>query len=219
MPSVADNDYYEHNDFGVPGGGPYNNVVGTPTQGTANPQSLDAQYLLCNNAAADEYVEYAMSPTVSRGWNAYYFRVNTGEEPAGNATIQQIWTTGYGQAAKVYYLPGSNELSITVADVGFSNLAITLDAWHWCEFIFDVSGTTHSIYGRVDGVDFTPQSDGGGGSAAAVQFIELGARFSNWTAARFSHYLRGTASSTSDWLGDPASVVVTQRVVSSPMRW
>lgn len=208
MPTITGTDTFAHNDFTVPGGGPYSYVTGTPAQGTANPQELDAQYLLCSDVSVAEYVEYQNLTPPSLGWSAFYFRVNTGEEPADNTIVSQIWTVGFAQAVKLYYIPAANELSITVADVDYSNASITLDAWHWVEMIFDPRAATHSVYWQVDEVDQTSQSDSGGGAADTVQFIDIGAWRPGWTA-RFSHFLCGVASSTSDWLGDPGGVTAS----------
>lgn len=202
MPTVVIYDNFAHGNFAVPGGGPYSAVSGAaPTaDATVVPsgEPASAKWTAAGN------LEYQLGSPPSRGWVGFYFRINTGEEPAADALMFQLWTNGFGQALKAYWNIAANYLQFTVADVTYQATPALIDGWHWLECIYDVSGATHTGYVRVDGSDITSFSDAGGGSGTTVQYAQIGPFFANCTV-RIAHMLVGSAASTSDWLGQPAS--------------
>lgn len=203
MPTVQGTDLFSHNDFTVPGGGPYSIVTGTPVADASILRPGDPASLLIENVGS-EWVEWTLNPTPDLGWCGFGFRQNTGDEPAGNTIIVQFWTNGYGQATKLYWIPGSNDLSLTVGDVSFQTKPCSLDAWHWIEVIYQANSTTHGAYARLDGSDFTPDSLGGQ-SSTQVQYLEIGSFFTTHKV-RYSHVMWGSAASVSDWLGEPPGI-------------
>lgn len=200
MPTVSGTDLFSHGDFTVPGGGPYHGMVGSlPTD---DHSQVPYGEIAVAKWTLTGYLRYAHGSPPSRGWAGFFFRMNTGEEPAGNQTILQYWTLGFGQASKIYWIPATNEFAFTVGDITYNNVAIALDTYHWIELIFDASGTTHTLYYRIDGGTAASVSDSGGGAGTTVQYLELGSLFADFTS-RFGHVMWGSAASTSDWLGQP----------------
>jgi hypothetical protein len=206
MPTVQGTDLFYHNDFTVPGGGPYSAISGTPARDTTVLRPGDPASLLIETTAATERVQYTLSPTPNLGWCAFGFRQNTGEEPSGNTTLLQFWTNGFGVPTKLYWVPGSNDFSLTVNDNNYQTKTVSLDAWHWMEIIYEANSTTHTAYARLDGVDFTPATLAGQ-SSTQVQYLELGS-FANTNKVRYSHVMWGSAASTTDWLGEPTGQIL-----------
>lgn len=199
MPTVIGSDDFNHGDFTVPGGGPYNYVSGTPTKDTTIVRPGDPASLLINAGTDHLGYQYASPPALA--WRGYAFRVNTGEEDTGNMLLTQMWIPGFAEAAKLYWNISSNFVQHTIADITFqSSVTLALDDWHWFEHIFDVGTTTHAIYTRVNGVDMTAVTRGGQ-SVTTVEYVEFGRSLTY----RFSHHLWGTAASITDWLGEPVA--------------
>lgn len=77
------------------------------------------------------------------------------------------------------------------------------------EMIFDVSGTSHNVYGRIGGVDMTAPTAFSAGSASTVDFHQLLslADDSGTVSDYYSLWEWGQATSNADWLGEPGAVV------------
>lgn len=209
MPDVLGYDDFSHGDFTVPGGGPYDYTGGTPTKGTTNLRTGDPASM--DLASGSDFVAHKGSLT-ALAWRAFAWRLDAADEPGSNQLIAQFWATGFASAAKLYWVVGADELSHSVDDAGFSNIATPLDEWNWIEQIFDVSTSTFTIHTRVNGTDMTNQTNTG--VATTVQYDELGRA---GMTHRFSHSMWGTAASTDDWMGEPFNRPL--RVTRGTARW
>lgn len=196
MPVVQGTDNFAHGNFTVPGGGPYMDVLG----GVATDYSIirpgDPASLLLTTGDARVGSPYTAPPT--RAWRGFAWRLNAADEPGSNILMSTMWTAGFGSAAKLYWVVGTNELAHTIDDATFANFAAPLSAFNWIEQIFDVSTTTSAIYTRVNGFDLTPVTKAGSISTVNYTYLGQGAG----TPHRFSHHMWGIASSITDWLGE-----------------
>jgi hypothetical protein len=195
------------------GGAPFNSVGGTPVADTSVRHAFDPASLLIEATSASEYVEHLVSaPT--RGWNGFWFRMDAADEPSVDVTVC-VFNPAAGNQGYLAYTPGSNSLYWYTPGSGTPSAVISLDAWHWVEMIFDVSGTTRTVDVRIDGVTGT-QASVGGASASTVTSISLGDTGATTKKYRCSYWNRGSASSTSDWSGElsaaGSSIVFAHRV-------
>lgn len=207
MPTIIGTDLFNHNNFTVPGGGPYSEVNGSPATDLTIVRPGDpASLLLANAVNTAESLGYTNFAPAARAWNGVFCRLNSADATASSFWffVQMYCSPEAGAAAKWGYSTFANQLYTDVNGVN-NFAAFSLDTWHWVETIFDVSGTTHTMYVRIDGVDMTPTSESGS-SASHVNSLYLGAfQLVALPGIRLSHHMWGTAASTSDWLGAPAS--------------
>ncbi len=201
MPTIQGTDLFSHNNFTVPGGGPYVEVDDTPVRDSTYPYT-DPYSVLFSDPVTGSALGSQMTAPPALGWHGFFWRLNTADKPVADKLIAQMFTSGFAQAAKIYFTIFANELSVTVGDVNFINVVAALDRWNWIEQIYDVSGATHTLYTRMNSVDFTPVSDSGGGAGTTAQYTYIGA--SAAITHRFQHHLWGSAASVTDWLGIPA---------------
>lgn len=199
MPTVQGTDLFKPFTQAVPGTGPYAYVGGGPFVVTNNPLHEGDPATVSSGG----HLGYEITGSPTLGWRGFFWYIKSTAEPGGNSIFGQMWSAGFVSAAKLYWIPASNRVEHTVNDFGFSGVASTMDAWHWVEQIFDVGGTTHSIYTRLDGVDFTPESQSGL-SATVMQYSEIGQS----SEPHYAHAMWGTAASVTDWLGQPNTASV-----------
>lgn len=198
MPTIQGTDTFFHNDFTVPGGGPYAAVVGTPTRDLAIVHPGDPASLLIDATAAAEYVEYDISGAPTIGWHGFWWRMDT--EPASDQDVARLIVSG-GAAGRIAYSPGENALYHYITGASFPSIAYTLSTWVWIEQILDVASGTRSLRTQVGGVDLTGVDEAF--AAATVTDSRLGITAAGTVEERYSHSMWGTASSLTDWNGEP----------------
>lgn len=204
MPTIQGTDNFYHNNFTVPGGGPYQAVEGSPVRDTTVVHQPEGASLLIEATAALENVQYAISGSPTFGWHGFWFRQNAAEE-IGNVLIAKMFPAA-GGAAELGYLSATNELYHHITGSGtFPDITITLDAWVWVEQIFDVSGATRSLRTRVGGVDLAAEDFAV--AASTVSHTGIGNMAADSTLCRFSNAHWGTAASLTDWLGEPVTTM------------
>jgi hypothetical protein len=195
MPTLLGEDLFEHGYFAVPGGGGYDEVDLKPLiSGVRHAQ--DPCSMLCTTGVG---VDWPFSGTAI-GWAAIRFRMNTADE--SDHTLFGVYDTGWSfpNNAWVDYAISSHTLGLSIGGGTRQSTAMTLDAWHWIELIFDVSGTTWTCYWQVDGVDKTPATQG---SHSASTVAHVFAQANGSGAMRFARAMRGSAASSTDWFGIP----------------
>lgn len=201
MPTVQGTDLFDHNDFTVPGGGPYRAVEGTPVRDLAVVRTGDPASLLIEATAAAENVQHDISGSPTFGWHGFYFRQNAADE-IGNVLICKLFAAA-GAAGEIGYLPATNRLYHHIAGTAtFPDITISTDVYIWIEQIFDVSATTRRLRTRVGGVDLSAE-DLAGSSISHVTHHGVGNMSADSTKCRFSRVMWGTATSLTDWHGEP----------------
>jgi len=198
MPTVHGTDLFHHNDFTVPGGGPYIEVGGTPERDLTVLRPGDpASLLISTGATVEQLGSQLKTPLPVRGWHGFAWRLNSA--PAADVVLARFWTAGFGTSAGLEYFVAGQELQHFLG-ANTARIAVSLNTWYWVEQIFDVSGTTYALYTQVNGVDLTSVTTTG--TASTVEYTYL--QGYNITH-RFSRHMWGAAASVTDWHGDPAN--------------
>lgn len=207
MPTIQREDTFSHADFTVPGGGFYGYVEGTPTYSTSNPPPHDAGEMVCAAAGAAVRVASLYSSDPQRAWRGFWLRINTATEPNLTTTIGTLWDASFAVNAKLFWDPTANGLIHAVEAGAGQTIAVSLDAWHWVEQIFDATTTTGTSLLRVDGVQATNATDPIA-AATAMHFDELGPA-GNTGTVQIGHHYWGSAANNNDWLGVIAPIAWT----------
>ncbi len=198
MPTVHGTDLFYHNDFTVPGGGPYVEVGGTPERDLTVLRAGDpASLLISTGATVEQLGSQLTTPLPVRGWHGFAWRLNSADVPASQQVVARLWTAGFGTSAGLNYLVATQELEHFLG-ANTARIAVSLNVWNWVEQIFDVSGTTYTSYTQVNGVDLTSVTTTS--TASTVEYTYLQGYSTTW---RFSRHMWGAAASTTDWHGDP----------------
>ncbi len=206
MPTVLGIDQFRHGQFYVPGGAGYDSLSDVPklelgAMPIGEPAAVLFEHPYTGNV---KYLSHQIASPPTIGWQGFWWRGNTGETPPSSTLISQMWSTGFGFAAKLAWgAAAPNDLSLTTSDQGVQSVLIALDRWHWIEMIYDVSSTTNVCYWRVDGTDQTPSTKVGS-SASGVQYSQVGYG-GNVCKYRFARHMWGYTPSVSDWYGQPVT--------------
>lgn len=206
MPTVQGTDNFNHGNFTVPGGGPYTAIFGTPTKDTTVVHGTDPASLLISTTTAAEAVEYAITGTPTRGWMGFWWRVESGAEPASDVTIANFDVTA-GARAKASYQPSQDRFYWFWDGGSAQSLAAstyTPGSWIWLEFIAEVNTSTRTLNARLGGTTGTPATVTT--TSTTITGATLGQDSSTPTVVmRYSNAQWGTATGATDWLGEPAS--------------
>lgn len=207
MPIIQGIDLFSHNNFTVPGGGPYLVVVGSPTRDTSNLPSGEPASVALHKATNDA-LGYTISGSPGRGWRGFFFRTET---LSATTRIGQM-TNGAGVRGRLY-MKADGGFSITLDDVSFSESSNGGFAqWWWIEQILDYSVNPHALYTQINGVNITPISLAG--AVDSVVDTVISSPSTDGGDVRFSHFMWGSATSTSDWLGGISTAVSFAPVIS-----
>ena len=205
MPTLQGTDLFSHNDFTVPGGGPYSAITGTPTMNTSIVHSGDPASLLISTSAAAEAVQYDFTGTgPAIAWVGFWWRVESGAEPVSDTTICQFAMSG--AHAKLSY-QGSQDRFYHFWDGGVAqaNAASTYTpgTWVWIEVIAHASAATRVMYTRYGGTDIASPATLAT-TSTTVSNVWLGTATGSPTVVmRYSRAMWGTAANATDWLGEP----------------
>lgn len=200
MPSVQGTDTFAVGDFTVPGSGPYRAVEGTPVKDTTVVRPGDPASMLIEATTSIENVQYDFSGSPTLAWHGFYFRQDAADE-VGNFLVSKFFPAAGGEG-ELGYLSATNELYQHIGgSATFPVITITLDAWVWVEQIFDVSEATRRLRTRVGGVDLAAEDHAV--AASTVSHHGIGNMSADSVKCRFSRSMWGTATSLTDWLGEP----------------
>jgi hypothetical protein len=130
------------------------------------------------------------------GWCAFPFQ-HTGAT-GNDVQISELRDAG-GSVARLF-LNASNELYASISGVFGTESNCPASVWHWIEMILDVSGGTHTLYWRINGVD--GDSVDFAAAVSSISWSQLLSNSGNGTANWYAGWWAwGTASSPTDWLG------------------
>lgn len=203
MPTVQGTDTYDHNDFAVPGGASYTSIFGMPTRDLTIVRAGDPASLLISTSAAAEAVEQAISGAPAFAWCGFWWRIESGGEPASDVTVA-TFDVASGARAKLSYQPSQDRFYHFWdggTPVAGASSSYTPGSWVWIEMIASPA-STREVWTRFGGVDISVASLAS--SATSITHRTLGPDSGTPTVTmRYSRGMWGTASSSSDWLGEP----------------
>jgi hypothetical protein len=198
MPIIIGTDDFGHNDFTVPGGGPYAAVSGTPQRDVAITHPGDPYSLLVSSTANVTY-DNPTNPT--KGWIGFWWYQVSTDPFVGSHGLDIIFPAA-GGSSNTGWASAPSRIFHTVG-TAFPSRNVALDAWHWIEHILDVGSGTRTSYCRVDNIDLA--SDSAAVAASTIDSHVIGDN-STTNTQRFAHVMWGYATSITDWLGYPDSV-------------
>lgn len=200
MPTVQGTDDFNHTIVS----GSYDAFFGAPTQVlTPIYQSQPATLKIAPDNVNTQGVRKNITGSPTKGWMAWALRFETipttagvlcGELRDAAATVARF-TVAATTGELFCYVSGG-------ATRSWGN--ITADTWYWIEAIFDVNDGTgvKKCYWRVNGVDQTTATDTVAASTISWSQLVSTSGFGDWYCGLWKW---GTASTTSDWLGEPTS--------------
>lgn len=202
MPTIQAIDTFDHT---IDAGYYSDGFFGTPT-GVSSPLYQTRQRTLqIDSAGANEGVRYNFTGSPTRGWVGVPLQV-PGSPTGGGLLFFEIHTAG-GERAQIRFSGAGNIYAHLGADDSTS-VALTAGSFHWVELIFDVSGTTHTAYWRLDGSDQDTVASNPG-SASTCDYVQLLSETTDGTLTWYAggYWVYGSASSITDWLGEPSAPV------------
>lgn len=207
MPTVQGSDNFDHAiDAGYYTDGFFSPGAGNPEAVISPLYRSQAKSLHITTGAGNSGVRHNVSGSPTRGWAGFAFQCSS-LLPEG----QEVTVAGFSSAATDAgrISLGSTGLYLNNSGGSAVEFAISSGTWYWVEMIFDVSGTSHNVYGRIGGVDMTAPTAFSAGSASTVDFHQLLslADDSGTVSDYYSLWEWGQATSNADWLGEPGAVV------------
>lgn len=211
MPTVYGIDNFNHGDFTVPGGADYVEVQGTPVlETTIVPPGWPASVKMESFGSNTEYLgrqDWSGSQP-GLGWHGFYHRMSSAYAPA-NMIVSQFWSSGYVDAAKLLWAwDGASGMTyhVVTSDQGeqLASPGMAPDIWRWIEIIFKCDDTSHTCAWAVDG-DIQTSSVKTGLSVSTAGYPQVGFAGAGDAIQYFAHWMWGSASSLTDFLGEPVS--------------
>lgn len=200
MPTIQGTDAFDHG-FDVPAD--YDATFGTPTA-VASPLYQGRNYSLEINSPGNEGVRknYTGSPT--RTWAG--FAVYTNSLPPGPAGVTIFGMQSAASDVARVYFDASVGIAAYTSTGSSSSTAITLTTFNWIEVIFNVAANPHTMFWQVNGSN-GPSVPSHAVAASTVDFNQLVALAGDDTLSFYigGYWAWGTASSDSDWLGEPGT--------------
>lgn len=219
MPTQQGTDSFDHG-FDVPAD--YDAVFGSPTSaGSPLYQGRNASLRIdAASGAATHGVRKNITGSPGLGWMGFPLRISA--TPAGAVTLAALHSVTSDKQARIQ-VNASRVLGAYIAGGSLQTGAtISVDTWYWIEMIYDATAATHSLYWRVAGSDQTTATVSATGSDTC-DFSQLFSLFDDASLTWYSggYWSWGSASTSSDWLGEPSEPVADEvlRVVRSGLRW
>jgi hypothetical protein len=198
MPTVQGTDDFDH---AIDGTYYADGFFGAPTAVTSPLYASQAKSLQIVSDGGNVGARHNITGTPTFGWAGFAFNADT----LPGASDVEIATFGTAAGVVPAVVLSSVGIYATIGgDIGVE-FALSTDTWYWIECIADVSGATQRMHFRVEGVDGDPAEIAGGASTISwhqhISFAGNPAGFTSWR----SLWKWGSATSASDWLGEPSA--------------
>lgn len=183
------------------------NVDGVDPSGVTSPVYQDSTHSLkITPTGSNEGIRKNLTGSPSRGWTGFAYQVDAA--PSGGQGISRIHSNISNLNATLSISTGMVLFVFITGGSSFNGPTISADTWYWIEQIYNVTGTTHTLLWRVNGVDQTSATATGTASDSvtyAQPFSTSGG--ATWYAGKWSW---GSAANDADWLGEPSAGVEKQ---------
>lgn len=203
MPSVQGIDDFNHN---IDAAYYSDGFTGTPTGVSTPLYQTRNRTLQVDAALANEYVIHNISAAPARGWFAFPLRRDAAPS-AGGLLVCEIHAVTNNTRGQIRYTGTGGILASIIGETtGSTQFATSTGTFYWVEAILDASGTTHSLYWRVNGTNQTTCAKTGL-SADTVNYVALGSEASDNGLTWYTggYWAWGSAVSTTDFLGEPSA--------------
>lgn len=205
MPSIQGEDSFDHG-FDVPAD--YDAVFSTPAPiAVDTPQYLDEPKALeIVSGTGNTGVRKNITGAPSRGWTGFALEIGADPTTTSITVAAMLAVTSNFQARIAVNTDGLIFAFISGGGTTPSGPDIVADpGYHWIEYQYDLTQTTHRVRWRVDDVLQTPAELTGQTAGDTVSYGQLlsatGNGVSTWHGAAWKW---GTASSDDDWHGEPS---------------
>lgn len=199
-------DTFAHQTLGL-----YAVTAGSPTFTTATRRGSDPASLSIPASTVANNVQYDLNSLNSfTSWQGFAFMVTTLPTASQLLDLASIDVASGAVTAFLRISGSGTSFTITprLSTSGTASSTLTTNTWYWLEMIFDTSGTTFSLNYRVGPIGGTITDQTGMTLAAQTssraQHFVLGNTSGTTTgyAALYSSWGMGTATSTTDWVGE-----------------
>lgn len=180
-------------------------VNGTPTA-VSSPlyqNRLNTMQIVAAGGSA-QGVEKNLTGTPTRGWMGIALRRDA--SPSSGLLAGELHNSGAGARAQIRWTAaGELHANLQGETTTANNFATSAGSWYWVEMIYLCAAGTYLLDWQVNGSTQTA-AQRTGGAGTTLDFVDAGCDAGDTGLTFFvgGYWAWGTATSQSDWLGEPS---------------